>query len=83
MTTSEDTGMQERLVRVETKLDLLISSLEPRHSDQEARLREQDIRLRAVEVAVSEIRTRVTLVAGGTGTAGGVIAAILAHLIGA
>jgi len=75
--------MSERLVRVETKLDLLISSLEPRHSEQEARLREHDVRLRAVEVAVSEIRTRVTLVAGGLGAGTSAIVALLAQLIGA
>lgn len=68
--------MQERLVRVETKLDILIADIAPRHSDHETRIR-------ATETAVAEIRTRIALIAGGTGTAGGIVTAVLAHFIGA
>lgn len=68
--------MQDRLVRVETKLDLLIAELHPRHSDHEARIR-------ALEVALSDVKVRVALVAGGTGTVASVITAVLAHYLGA
>lgn len=64
--------MQDRLVRVETKLDLLIDGLVPRQTDFE-------IRLRAVELAVAQLKVRVAIVAGGSGAASGILTALLAH----
>lgn len=64
--------MQDRLVRVETKLDLLIDGLVPRQADHE-------VRLRAVELAVAQLKIRAAIVASGSGAAGGVFTALLAH----
>jgi dihydrodipicolinate synthase/N-acetylneuraminate lyase len=65
----------ERLVRVETKMDLLL--------DQGERLRiDHENRLRTVELAVTELKTRAALVAGSIGTATGVLTALVAHFIG-
>jgi hypothetical protein len=72
--------VQERLVTLEVLLKEVLRRLDtevsPRHSDHETRLR-------VTESLLSEIKVRVALVAGGTGTAGGIVTAILAHLIGA
>lgn len=79
--TQDEAMISERLVRVETKLDLLISNIEPRHRATEDRAQEHDGRLRAVEQAVAEVRTRVALMAGGTGGASGVVTALIAHYL--
>ena len=72
----EGTTVEARLVRVETKLDMLIERIEPRHTDFEAKLRQ-------VELDVSALKQRVALVSGGTGALSGVLTAVLAHFIGA
>jgi hypothetical protein len=80
MTAVEEEAMQERLVTLEVLIKEVLRRLDsevtPRHSDHE-------VRLRAVEVAVSEIKTRVALVAGGVGSLTGVATAILVHFLGA
>lgn len=73
--------MQERLVRVETKLDSFESKLDKLIATLEPRQLEHDARLRAVETSLAEVRVRIALVAGGTGTAGGLVASILALLV--
>lgn len=65
-----------RLVRVETKMDVLIQQGERLSLDHEARLR-------TLEADVSGLKVRATLVATGAGTGSGVLAAIIAQLVGA
>ncbi len=66
----------ERLVRVETKMDVLLAQGEQLRLDHEHRLRK-------VETDVTELKVRAALVAGGIGTVTGAVTAIIAHLIGA
>lgn len=66
----------ERLVRVETKMDLLLTQGEQLRIDHETRLR-------TVETAVTELKVRAALVAGSTGTGAGILTAVVAHFIGA
>lgn len=82
-TLADDLTSRDRLTRVETKLDILIADLTPRHRDNDDRHRATDQRLRDVDVAISEIKTRIAIISGIAGTAGGVIAAIVARFIGA
>lgn len=74
MSASEEV-MSERLVRIETRLDLLIQRLDPMHTDHETRLRH-------LEAAVTEIKVRVALVSSLIGTAAGVLSAVVVRLIG-
>ena len=71
--------MQERLVTLEVLLREVLRRLDsevtPRHADHETRIR-------VAEGLLSEIKVRVALVSGGGGIAGGIITAVLAHLIG-
>ena len=71
--------MQERLVTLEVLLKEVLRRLDtevsPRHSDHETRLR-------VTEALLSEIKVRVALVAGGTGSLTGIATAILAHFLG-
>lgn len=60
--------MTERLVRVETKLDLLITNMEPRHVDHEARLR--------------RLEARVYVASGVALGGGGLLGALISHLTG-
>lgn len=76
MMQEEGTAVEARLVRVETKLDMLIESLTPRHND-------VDARLRAAELLISEIKTKVALVSGGAGALAGIATALVAHFVGA
>jgi hypothetical protein len=96
--TTQEEAMQDRLVRVEVLLHEVLRRLDsdvtPRHTDHEARIRlvenavtqldytDHETRLRLVEVAVTQLKTRVAIVAGGTGTASGILAAVIAHFVG-
>lgn len=70
----EEVQVQERLVRVETKLDVLLADLGPRHTDHETR-----IRVLTNDLAV--LKTKVALVSGAFGTAAGVVTSLIAQLI--
>lgn len=72
----EDRLMSERLVRVETKLDVLIADLGPRHTDHETRIR-------ALSDEVAVLKTKAAVVSGTFGLLAGTAASIVAHLIGA
>jgi hypothetical protein len=76
MTMEMEVAVNERLVRVETKLDVLLSDLGPRHTDHETRIR-------ALTSDLAVLKTKVAVVAGGFGTVAGVVTSIIAHLIGA
>lgn len=65
----------ERLVRVETKMDLLLKQGEQLRVDHETRLR-------TVEQAVTELKIRSTLIGAGTGTGAGILTAVIAHFVG-
>lgn len=71
--------MQERLVTLEVLLKEVLRRLDtevsPRHSDHEARLR-------AAEATLSDVKTRVALVASGTGGGVGLLAALVTHYLG-
>lgn len=90
MSSSEEVlEVQERLVRVETKLDGLTDMLRARHSDDDARYRlaEERQRLhedrtRLLETAMAEVKVRVALVAGGISFVTGVASAIIVRLVG-
>ena len=66
----------ERLVRVETKLDILISDLGPRHSDLEARLRK-------AESTLANVQQRVGMISTLIGSIAGVASALVVHFLGA
>jgi hypothetical protein len=65
--------VRERLVRVETKLDVLLTQGEQLRLDHETRLR-------AVERLVTELKVRSALLATGTGTGAGIVTAVIARL---
>jgi len=81
-TSADDYASRDRLTRVETKLDILIADLTPRHRDNDDRHRAADARLRAIEVAVSEMKTKIALISALAGAGAGVITGIVAKLIG-
>lgn len=76
MSTPSEAAMQDRLVRVETKLDILIADLGPRHLDHESRLR-------ALERDMAMLKTKVAFWSAGLGTAAGVVTTLVVNLISA
>lgn len=74
-TEDADVASSERLVRVETKMDILIGQGEQLRIDHENRLR-------VIEMAVTELKVRAAVVAGSIGTGAGALTALIAHLIG-
>ncbi len=69
MSTIAEGAVTERLVRVETKIDLLLADIAPRHVDHENRIR--------------KLEAKVYVAAGFAAASGGGLGALIAHLTGA
>jgi hypothetical protein len=76
MTPIDEGQTVERLVRVETKLDILIADLGPRHSDMEGRLRK-------TESTLANVQQRVGMISTGIGGLAGIASALIVHFLGA
>lgn len=83
VTTTEEYAMQERLIRVETKLDGLIDELRRGAVATEKQTDQHETRLRSAENTLTEIRTKVALMAVGTGGSAGIVTALITHFVGA
>ncbi len=80
MSTIAEGAVTERLVRVETKIDLLLADIAPRHIDHETRIR----LLETGHVTLTtQVKTWLSFAAVGTTAGGGVLGTVFAHLTGA
>ena len=88
VTSHEEWGLlRDRLVAVETKLDLVLGQLVGTHQDHEARLRVLEQRVDPSNVdhesRIRKLERAMWIWAGAAGMAGGGLGAFLANVLGA
>lgn len=78
--------LQERMTRVETKLDLVLGQLTGTHQDHEIRIRGLEQRVDPTsgdhEFRIRKLERVMWIVAGAAATGGGAVGSLVASLIG-